>query len=355
MNFNKKAFTLSCKTFSSDSSQAKLTQPPAQSSQTKFRSRAAHSYGFTLAETLIVLVILGVVAAITIPVLVNRHVEAERRTKYRKAMSVYESALNKMVIENNIKSDTGIINWAEEDCSNTSAYFKSAQNLEEDGNETLCKFRASDGVFWDISDIKRPIVALREQDLNEETANSDTNRAFYMFGWIDEQGSLRVDDLGKITGDDKVALIKLYDFINGKTTTSNAEIPEIKYSKPCPNECDIMGYMGGGSSGCNGCSYEFDIGVRHAKALFDENGNPYKVDYTAPDVIINGETISYKGVINSDLSYTLKGYYPTGEVYEVYNCSLIDMKDLESCASNDCGHFYNKNGSVINQVGNCED
>ena len=51
MNFNKKAFTLSCKTFSSDSSQAKLTQPPAQSSQTKFRSRAAHSYGFTLAET----------------------------------------------------------------------------------------------------------------------------------------------------------------------------------------------------------------------------------------------------------------------------------------------------------------
>ena len=39
---------------------------------------------FTLAETMIVLVILGVVAAITIPALVNRHMEAERKTKYRK-------------------------------------------------------------------------------------------------------------------------------------------------------------------------------------------------------------------------------------------------------------------------------
>ena len=107
-------------------------------------------------------------------------------------MTVYDTALNKMVIENGIKSDTALSDWADSntknDCTNTSAYFKVSRNLELNGSETHCKFRASDGVFWDISDIKKPLVALREQDLNAETAQSDTNRAFYMFGWFDENG-----------------------------------------------------------------------------------------------------------------------------------------------------------------------
>ena len=192
--------------------------------------------GFTLAETMIVLVILGVVAAITVPALVNRHVEAERRTKLKKAMSVYDTALNKMVIENGIKSDTALTNWADSntknDCANTSAYFKVARNLEVNGNATNCKFRASDGVFWDISDIKKPLIALREQDLNAETAQSDTNRAFYMFGWFDENGSLRSNDMGKISATDKADLQKLYDFIAGKSTTSMGEIESTPEPEP---------------------------------------------------------------------------------------------------------------------------
>ena len=46
--------------------------------------------GFTLAETLITLTILGVVAAITVPSLINKQIESANRTKVKKAMAVYE-------------------------------------------------------------------------------------------------------------------------------------------------------------------------------------------------------------------------------------------------------------------------
>ena len=67
-----------------------------------------------------------------------------------------------MVIENGIKSDTALVDWADSntknDCANTSVYFKAARNLEVNGNATNCKFRAADGVFWDISDIKNRLL-----------------------------------------------------------------------------------------------------------------------------------------------------------------------------------------------------
>ena len=246
---------------------------------------------FTLAEIMIVLVILGIVAAITIPAVVNRHMEAERRTKLKKAMTVYDTALNKMVIENGIKSDTALTNWADSntknDCANTSAYFKVSRNLEVNGNSSNCKFRAADGVFWDISDIKKPLVALREQDLNDATAQSDTNRAFYMFGWFDEQGSLRSNDMGKISATDKADLEKLYDFIAGKTKTSLKEVavstPFVftpsefsnDYSKECDSNlnCDV--------GECKGCTKivgdrYFDDGhnsYEHDKIVYNSNGH----------------------------------------------------------------------------------
>ena len=39
---------------------------------------------FTLAETLIVLVILGIIASITIPAVVRNQIEAQNRTRIRK-------------------------------------------------------------------------------------------------------------------------------------------------------------------------------------------------------------------------------------------------------------------------------
>ena len=58
--------------------------------------------GFTLQETLIALTILGVVAAIAIPSLIQKYIEATSRVKVKKAMAAYEKAVNQMVLENNI-------------------------------------------------------------------------------------------------------------------------------------------------------------------------------------------------------------------------------------------------------------
>ena len=61
--------------------------------------------GFTLAETLITLVILGIVAAITVPQLVRRQQEAANRIKFKKAMTAYETAI-KYLADNNYFTPT---------------------------------------------------------------------------------------------------------------------------------------------------------------------------------------------------------------------------------------------------------
>ena len=109
---------------------------------------------FTLAETLITLTILGVVAAITIPGLVRRQIEAANRTKIKKAMSVYDTAINKMVIENGIKDNAALVSTAgnaDNNCAGSSPYFKISQG-------SGCEFKTSDGLWWNISDIENPII-----------------------------------------------------------------------------------------------------------------------------------------------------------------------------------------------------
>lgn len=51
-------------------------------------------FGFTLAEVLITLVIIGVIAAITIPALMNNTNKTENVVAYKKALSVVNQALN---------------------------------------------------------------------------------------------------------------------------------------------------------------------------------------------------------------------------------------------------------------------
>ena len=78
---------------------------------------------FTLAETLITLTILGVVAAITVPMLINKQMESANRTKLKKAMAAYEKALNQMIVDNDVKGDiASALNKA--GCTITSPYFK---------------------------------------------------------------------------------------------------------------------------------------------------------------------------------------------------------------------------------------
>ena len=182
---NKKAFT--------------LAETQKNNSLATFRGRgikgegAAKRAAFTLAETLIVLVILGIVASITIPAIVRRQMEANNRAKIKKSMTVYDTGINKIVIENQLKSDRAVQDWAGVNCENSINYFKvNSFAKNENGADNNCRFRASDGIWWDISDILNPKVALKEKELDDDALAT----TFTMSAEFDQNGSLRVNDRG---------------------------------------------------------------------------------------------------------------------------------------------------------------
>ena len=169
---------------------------------------------FTLAETLITLTILGVVAAITIPALINKYNESANRTKLKKAMAAYEKALNQMIIDNDIKGTiTAVEGFKIGQCDISSSYFKTVEILKND----KCRFKTADKVWWDITDIEHPVIAFNEADLD----NADAEKRFVLVGHL-ENGVLRINDKGFETTDpNKTYLSKLYSFINKDGINSN--------------------------------------------------------------------------------------------------------------------------------------
>lgn len=63
-------------------------------------------YGFTLAETLITLVIIGVVAAITIPSIMQSTQDAEFKTAYKKAFQAASTVTNQAIADNTFLAQT---------------------------------------------------------------------------------------------------------------------------------------------------------------------------------------------------------------------------------------------------------
>lgn len=197
---------------------------------------------FTLAETLIVLVILGIIASITIPAVVRNQMEAQNRTRIRKSMTVYDMSLSKMVVENNLKSNEALTQWGNgNNCVNTRAYFKSA----EDGNNN-CIFKSSDNVWWDITDITRPIIGL----------DRNMNNHFQMFGHFDNNGSLRVDDIqydmanlnneNYIQQSDIDNMTALWDFANNVKTKTGGDDKPKSFLDDC-DKVDDTHYSCGGT------------------------------------------------------------------------------------------------------------
>ena len=151
--------------------------------------------GFTLAEILAVLVILGVVAALTIPSTLHRTSERANKTRIRKAMTVYETAVEKMIIENNIPRTTASLTafalGQNNDCAPITGYFKVGR-LETPGNN--CRFRASDGLWWDVTDIANTMVSFKQEDLKSEIAGGSEYKAFKLATTFDSNASYRIND-----------------------------------------------------------------------------------------------------------------------------------------------------------------
>ena len=101
---------------------------------------------FTLAEVLITLSILGVIAALTIPSLVNRNSDVSAIVKLKKAIATYERVTGEYFAEsgkNNLKD------WTGTKCVNIGNYFKIVDSKKL--TEYNCQFITSDGVYWAIS------------------------------------------------------------------------------------------------------------------------------------------------------------------------------------------------------------
>ena len=151
---------------------------------------------FSLSETLITVVLLGIVAAILVPNLIKNQVENANRTKVKKAMASYEKAINYMIIENDIRSTESLRELGQNNCQYTREYFKTVKD-----GATNCIFKTADRVWWNITDITNPILILKEDQRGKDSdellkfaKDVDNQTIFAMVGRFDDLGTLRVND-----------------------------------------------------------------------------------------------------------------------------------------------------------------
>ena len=121
---------------------------------------------FTLAEVLITLGIIGVVAALTLPTLIQNHQKQVYVTGLKKAYSNIQNAFSKAML------DEGITDWKQSECYSSSNYEACLNNLKKqfkivsttpmEGptpggsiwgyNNVLADFTTSDGVMYKLYD-----------------------------------------------------------------------------------------------------------------------------------------------------------------------------------------------------------
>lgn len=168
---------------------------------------------FTMAETLVVVSMLGIVAMLTIPSLYFRHTQSLNRTKVKKSMSNYDSLIRRMKAEHKLSNEDIFNTWVRENanCGNTTQYF-----IKNEGNG--CIFRTSDDVWWNITDINKPIIAFKHDDLTSANAEDlNSNTAFYFVNSFDNNNRVRINDIEyerQEESDNIQILEKLYNFIS---------------------------------------------------------------------------------------------------------------------------------------------
>ena len=236
---------------------------------------------FTLSEAIIVLAILGIVAALVIPQVVRRHIEASNRAKIKKSMTVYDFLISKIVMENDLRSQELMQAWgSENNCANPKKYFKIAKV----DDENPCKFQTNDKVWWDISDILEPEITVEEP-------GGESNPLNFEAMYDPNIGNFRVNDLAYANTADKakaVKIKKLYDYLNN-----------VKEEKTCDHICQ---FKRGDFDNIETCTSSFfgcwvttvSTGNRLGKTLFLNNSsqNYIQVIYNNDDSLYS---ITYKG------------------------------------------------------------
>ena len=99
--------------------------------------------GFTLAEVLVTLAVIGVVAALTIPTLIQSSSEKQAKVSIKKAVSVLNQALTMSIAEDGIDAASSSINSAS-DLSDLFANYMSTLSTDNANNT----FTAADGMIY---------------------------------------------------------------------------------------------------------------------------------------------------------------------------------------------------------------
>ena len=343
-------------------------------------------YAFTLAETLVTVITLGVIAIIALPNVFKNFSESHKIIKIKKAMAAYESVVRRINIENRFKTNEALLTWAPlNNCTNTSKYFNSISVLNDD-NGTRCLFKTHDGLYWDISNIQKVIVSFKESDLN--AANADTengNKAFYIMSIFDENGKLRVNDIAYLNSADQKKLANLYKFLGRSVDIcddSYCRLNEGAYDEICTENNETSCRTCSGQA----CDYYDDEGMLVAKksacdsqledckivATYNSNGTQKTIKTTLLEIdsIMYGEDSicdpimdgSYVTGTNNPSCYnsaqcnkTVCNYFnEKGErLMKIYDCNLSGniVEDLSTCKKI---NIYKSNGkTTIAAMTNC--
>lgn len=161
---------------------------------------------FTLAEILSVVVILGIVAAITIPSAIKHNSKSISKTKIKKAMAAYERFVQTAKIENNLYSINDFENFKNNNnCEASLRYFK----INRHDAQNPCMFRTSDGLWWNLNPGSPPValeqMAIVSTDREKLTENNprriyelvrdlNDNDLYAFTVSVDQNGAFRVND-----------------------------------------------------------------------------------------------------------------------------------------------------------------
>ena len=162
-------------------------------------------YGFTLAEVLITLVIIGVVAAFTIPALINKTQKQETVAGVKKAYSTLQSSIHKMALDKDYpQGDYSFITDANsffdafektvsttKRCKGSADCLPSAAKQLGGGNDPISNntnaLITSDGVIYTFGDFDSSVFGILDEDKN----------AYIGRFWVDVNGQKGPQTYGK--------------------------------------------------------------------------------------------------------------------------------------------------------------
>ena len=293
--------------------------------------RKMNKIGFSLAEVLIALTILGIVAMLVVPGLTNKSQTMAKRVKIKKALSVYESAINTIITENNLPQTTSSLDSFiknDDECSNAYKYFKA---IEKNG----CQFKTSDGLWWDVgtnATVSKPIIAFKKSDLTIANAIADrVYKAFYFQTEFDNNSSPRVMDISYGWNNPVPSLILNYSKVS--RFLGNDEI--MKFCNSNVNTNCIRKTSGGSD-----CITTYTSGQKAYGCYFEVIGSNGKKIFTRQGCDPNGNcSVSYRASVPTNIPVgTVSGYYDE----EYNNCD----SQADNCTSKSYSKYSYKASEV---------